>query len=86
MKQYDSSDLMEVNSLAECDLQWALMCISGLKDEMIRLQKESKTNKHFCSIHFDHAIEKAKMFQYLIDDRRNYHDLEKERLTEEMGE
>ena len=24
MKQYDSSDLMEVNSLAECDLQWAL--------------------------------------------------------------
>ena len=34
----------------------------------------------------DSVIEKEKMFHYLIDDRRNYHDLEKERLTEEMGE
>ena len=86
MKQYDSSDLMDVNSLAECDLQWASMCIVDLKNELIRLQEKSKTEKYFCSIHFDHVIEKAKMFEYLIDDRRNYHDLEKERLTEEMGE
>lgn len=86
MKQYDSSDLMEVNSLAECDLQWAVICITDLKDEIIRLQESCKTNKHFCSIHFDHAIEKAEMFHYLIDERRNYHDLEKESLLKEMGE
>ena len=86
MKQYDSSDLMDVNSLVECDLQWASMCIVDLTNELIRLQEKSKTEKYFCSIHFDEIIEKAKMFQYLVENRKNYHNSETERLTVEMGE
>lgn len=86
MKQYDSSDLLDINALARCDLEWASICISDLRNEVKRLQEEIKTNKHFCSIHFDSVIEKASMYSYLIDNRRDYHDLEVERLTEEMGE
>ena len=86
MKQYDSSELMDIHSLAECDLQWSVTCIEDLKNEVKRLQEEIKTNKHFCSIHFDRVIEKANMFHYLIEDRRNYYDVQKEAFEKEMGE
>lgn len=86
MKQYDSSDLLDINSLAKNDLEWASICISDLRKELKQLQEEVKTNKYFGSIHFDRVIEKASMYEFLIDNRRDYHDLEVERLTEEMGE
>ena len=86
MKQYNSSELMDIHSLAKCDLEWASICISDLRNEVKRLKEEIKTNKHFCSIHFDSVIEKASMYSYLIDNRRDYHDEVVESLTEEMGE
>ena len=86
MKQYDSSELMDIHSLAECDLNWAYTAIVDTKLALREIEKLSKNNERISEYHLHNILQKLDMFEYLIEDRRNYHDIQKEAFEKEMGE
>ena len=86
MKQYDSSELMDIHSLAECDLNWAHTAIVDTKLALREVEKLVKNNEWISEYNLHVILQKLDMFEYLIEDRRNYHDIQKEAYEKEMGE
>ena len=45
MKQYDSSELMDIHSLAECDLNWSCTAIQDVKLELRKIEAKLKSGE-----------------------------------------
>ena len=86
MKQYDSSELMDIHSLAECDLNWAHTALLDTKLALKEIEKSAKNNERITEYHLCTILQKLDMFEYLIEERRNYHDIQREMFEKEMSE
>jgi len=72
-KTYDASDLHDVYSLAECDMQWMSTAIGHVKEEITKIHALAKDGETISQYHFSELITHLDMYEYLVDDRRDYH-------------
>ena len=69
---YDALDLCDAHSLAEHDLNWAVIAIGDLKKRAIEIKENPKTD-YVTQLQLKSLIEFAFMYEYLMGDRQHYH-------------
>ena len=77
-KKYDASDMHDLASLAESDMNWMCTAISHIRKEVMKLNKLAESGKEVSQYHFSELVTHLDMYEYLADDRRHYHAKEAE--------
>ena len=72
-KTYDASDLNDAYSLAECDLKWMSTAIGHVKEEIKRIHALAKDGEVISQYHLSGLITHLDMYEYLVDNRHDYH-------------
>ena len=77
-KNYNSGDMADVYSLAECDMRWMSTAITHVNKEIKRLHTLAVNGEILSQYHLSELITQLDMYEYLADDRRYYHAKEAE--------
>ena len=71
-KTYDAGDMLDLASLAKCDMDWMSTALNFIRKEVTRLHEESKKGK-LSQYHFDELRTQIDMYSYLAESRHHYH-------------
>ncbi|WMG19286.1 hypothetical protein [Acinetobacter johnsonii] len=83
-KKYDVSDMHDLASLAESDMNWMCTAISHIRKEVMKLNKLAESGKEVSQYHFSELVTHLDMYEYLADTRLSYHASEAGRYSEEL--
>ena len=72
-KQYDAGDLNDVHALAASDLNWAHTAMDDIRSKFFKLQESLKENYNADPIYFEDMVTFLHMYEYVIEERMNYH-------------
>ena len=83
-KTYDANDLNWAHAVAESDMQWMNTAITHVKKEIKKLHTLAKNGEAISQYHFSELLTHLEMYEYLADDRLNYHAKEAESYNAEL--
>lgn len=72
-KTYDASDMHDLASLAESDMNWMSVAISHIRKEVMKLNKLAESGKEVSQYHFSELVTHLDMYAYLAEDRHRNH-------------
>ncbi|WP_173910049.1 hypothetical protein [Acinetobacter sp. Marseille-Q1618] len=82
-KTYDAGDMLDLASMAECDMGWMSTALSDVQLKVKQIKKELMARNPSAEYHFSDLEKVLEMFVYLAEDRCSYHEKEAEKLREE---
>lgn len=82
-RAYSAGNLEDAHTLAEADLNWAVIAIGDLKKRTIEIKEYPETN-YETKLHLESMIEFALMYEYLIEQRQSYHHAQAEAYDQEL--
>ncbi|MCF7642939.1 MULTISPECIES: hypothetical protein [Acinetobacter] len=72
-KKYDASDMHDLASLSESDMNWMCTAISHIRKEVMKLNKLAESGKEVSQYHFSELVTHLDMYEYLAEDRHRNH-------------
>ena len=72
-KKYDASDMHDLASLSESDMNWMCTAISHIRKEVMKLNKLAESGKEVSQYHFSEIVTQLDMYEYLAEDRHRNH-------------
>lgn len=72
-KNYDAGDLADAYDLSESDLSWSLTAINTLSNKITQLKNNLKESHQIHDCYFSELETLAGMFEYLIEERHEFH-------------
>lgn len=76
--QYDAGDMHDMASLAESDMQWMSTAITQVRKEIKRIHALAQNGEAISQYHFSELITHLDMYEYLADNRLEFHTKEAE--------
>lgn len=80
---FDAGDMADAYALAECDMRWMGTAIASVHAEIKKLQDLVKQGGVLGGSDFYRLITNLEMYEYIADDRRDYHAKQAEEYTKE---
>ena len=72
-KKYDASDMHDLASLSESDMNWMCTAISHIRKEVMKLNKLAESGKEVSQYYFSELVTHLDMYEYLAEDRHRNH-------------
>ncbi|UOH16933.1 hypothetical protein [Acinetobacter sp. NyZ410] len=82
-KTYDAGDLLDIYSLAECDMAWMNTSIEFLRRGINDLQSRVNSGELLSEHHFMSLIKHAEMYDYLSEERHRHYEQMAEQFKNE---
>ena len=83
-KTYDAGDLSDAFCISESDLNWSFTAINTISKKITQLQERLKDAYGVDECYFAELEALTGMFEYLIDERHEYHFKESEKYSKEL--
>ncbi|MDN5435186.1 MAG: hypothetical protein L0G10_16230 [Acinetobacter sp.] len=84
IKNYDAGDMHDLASLSEADLKWSFTAINLLSKKITELKKTLEQSYKVPDYYFEDLETLSGMFEYLANDRHEYHFDEANKYLEEL--
>ena len=83
-KKYDAGDMLDLATLAECDMDWMYTALVDVRLRVARIKEELTARDVNAQYHF-HTLEKVlEMYEYIAEDRTRCHEQQAEAYKEEL--
>lgn len=81
INSYDAGDIADIYSCTESDMQWMNTAISHIRNEIKKLNTLVLGGEAITQYHFTDLIHHIDMYEYLAENRLEYHAEEAERYA-----
>ena len=72
-KTYDAGDVADAHLIAESDMQWMNTAIIHVRKKLKKLHALVENGEILSQYHFSELIIHLEMYEYIADDRLDYH-------------
>lgn len=83
VKTHDVGDMLDLATLAECDMNWMYTAISHIRKEVMKLNKLAESGKEVSQYHFSELVTHLEMYEYIAEDRTRCHEQRAEAYKKE---
>lgn len=81
-KKYDATDVLDMATLIEADMQWTSFMVTDIKKRLKAVRAELNSNSAIALHYLEQAVD---LYQYVAECRLDYHSREAERLALECS-
>ena len=85
-KKYDVSDMHDLASLSESDMNWMCTAISHIRKEVMKLNKLAESGKEVSQYHFSELVTHLDMYEYIAAHRLSHYSEKAEVYDAKMEE